>query len=107
MVSVRKDSQPADFSGVQLVLFSCLDGFHGTNQICKVSMSLINFLAKYGCITMDLSVICIIFLGSTGSLGPLEPMIQFLWISLPTDFLFPQTSTGREDFLYFLKENSK
>ena len=56
---------------------------------------------------MDLSVICIIFLGSTGSLGPLEPMIQFLWISVPTDFLFPQTSAGREDFLYFLKENSK
>ena len=40
---------------------------------------------------------------STGSEfqgGPLKPMFQFARISLPADFPFPQTSAGREDFLY-------
>ena len=39
-------------------------------------------------------------MGSTGPPGPLEPMFQFPRISLPTDFLFPQTSAAREDLLY-------
>ena len=33
-------------------------------------------------------------------MGPLEPMFQFPLISLPADYPFPQTTAGREDFLY-------
>ena len=108
-VSVRAYLQPEDFSRVLLVLFQWVPWKQSNlqNEVwTEVFVTKIRFFCDIWVqndrFRRNLSNI----MGSTGSVGsagPLELIFQFAQISLPTDFPFPQTSLGREDFLYKYK----